>query len=349
MNLCDPEYTARWKDIERNTIPPIQAIMCDPQLLTNWKQKVNPWLWVSLSIWSEIMKKHKLIEQCRLLRWIAYDTDFEPNKLDSTFKMWKNGPKMHWEIIQRGDVMSFQQLKELYNLGNQDFHRYLQLRHYLKQEQKSMKFYLQQINVLKIILDASKSELSRKIISKLYTALEDLKADTTEYVKGRWEREANIKILGADWEQISAYQWKTTRSWFWREYGWKTIIRFFLTPAQRKYADTKCWRSCGADKADHFHIFWGCPSIIQYWIDIKNIIDEVLNIKFPLSFEIFYLGKIEILNLRRKEDCEMMRIMILASKKAITRRWRTDLVPRVEEWVDVMLNIYNMEKVTASR
>ena len=83
-------------------------------------------------------------------------------------------------------------------------------------------------------------------------------------------------------------------------------------------------------------------------IEIKNVIDKVLNIKVLLTFETLYLGIIDVLHLRRRDDYKIMRIMILASKKAITRRWRTDLVPKVDEWLDVMLSIYNMEKITAA-
>lgn len=64
----------------------------------------------------------------------------------------------------------------------------------------------------------------------------------------------------------------------------------------------------------------------------------MLEIKIPTCFEIMYLGIVETLNLKRRDDYKLLRIMLLASRKAITRRWRSDLVPKVEEWFDVMLN-----------
>ena len=113
-----------------------------------------------------------------------------------------------------------------------------------------------------------------------------------------------------------------------------------MTPAQRKYGETKCWRSCGAIKADHFHIFWGCPLIKQHWIEIKRVIEEVIEIKIPTRFEMMYLRNIDPLNLKRGEDHKMLRILLLAAKKAISRRWRCLLVPKVEEWTDVWLSFY---------
>lgn len=148
------------------------------------------------------------------------------------------------------------------------------------------------------------------------------------------------KHSGVRWGlgQINEYHWKTTNSSFWREYGWKNTQRFFATPAQRKHGDTKCWWSCGETKANHFHIFWGCSLITQYWKQLKEVIEEVLEIKIPTCFEIMYLGIVETLNLKRRDDYKLLRIMLLASRRAITRRWRCDLVPKVEEWFDVMLN-----------
>lgn len=148
-----------------------------------------------------------------------------------------------------------------------------------------------------------------------------------------------------DWEKINEEQWRTTHSLSWREHGWKNIIRFFKTPAQTVYHDTKCWRLCGADKADHFHVFWSCPSIHSYWQEIKKCMDKILKVDFPLTFEALYLGKLDI-DFTRFGDKHIYRIMMIASKKALTRKWMSNVVPKVDDWVEVMHNIYVMEKLT---
>lgn len=53
--------------------------------------------------------------------------------------------------------------------------------------------------VIKIMMEAYRSLIEWKVISKLYKILEDLNADNTLYVKERWEREANIVVSGEDW------------------------------------------------------------------------------------------------------------------------------------------------------
>ena len=184
--------------------------------------------------------------------------------------------------------------------------------------------------------------MKQKATSTLYAALEDLKADNTEHVKERWEREAEIEVTGEEWREINKYQWKTTNSSSWREFGWKNTMRFFLTPAQRKFSDTKCWRSCGADKAGHFHIFWGCPLIKHYWLEMKKTIDEVFKINIPFDFKTMYLGELQKVNLKR-EDLQLLKIMLLACRKAITKRYGDVQVPDVQEWKAITRDLQHGE------
>lgn len=161
LNLCNPKYSAKWKEIEESTIEGIliQAIICDGKIGCSSKQKLNPWLEVSIKIWFEIVKKYDLTNQSRFLRWIAYDTDFTPNKIDYCFKLWENGPKMLWEVMKNHSVLSFQEMKERFLLKNQDFHRYLQLRHYLEQEIKKVNLDSGWSGIIRIIMEAFRSQI----------------------------------------------------------------------------------------------------------------------------------------------------------------------------------------------
>ena len=40
--------------------------------------------------------------------------------------------------------------------------------------------------------------------------------------------------------------------------------------------------------------------------------------------------------------------MLVAAKKAITRKWLKTDAPKMEDWVEKMLNIYRKEKLTFS-
>lgn len=124
-------------------------------------------------------------------------------------------------------------------------------------------------------------------------------------------------------------------------------MRYFRTPAQTKYRDTSCWRGCGEKSANHVHIFWICPSFVKYWMELKQCMDKMLRINLPFTFDTFYLGRLDMQG-KKNLNCKMFQIMLLAGKKGITRKWQKVEAPRKENWVDVMHDIYIMEKLTST-
>ena len=71
--------------------------------------------------------------------------------------------------------------------------------------------------------------------------------------------------------------------------------------------------------------------------------EKILRVKFPFKFDILYLGK-GIERTANSGDKYIFRIMSIA----ITRKWLKTKAPQREDWVDVMHNIYMMERLTFS-
>ncbi|MGL5822931.1 MAG: hypothetical protein ACRCYE_15110, partial [Sarcina sp.] len=126
---CNPEYQARWKDIESGWFDeiPIQATIADENLIKN--KKGNQWIKVTLKNWFDIVKDYNLEDSVTVLKWASYDSDFKPNTLDKRFRLWaKKGITAYCSIIDKGQLLDFNSLKEKFNLDSKDFFRYLQLR-----------------------------------------------------------------------------------------------------------------------------------------------------------------------------------------------------------------------------
>lgn len=349
--LCDPNYNAKWKNLELSQLDiPLQSLLGDRNLYLLYKQNLSGWTRTPLNIWFGECRKNKLENHMKILRWVTHDKDFKPAQMDGRFKQWlSKGITTYCLISDKGTLHCFQKLKDKYDLENQDFFRYLQVRAHFNcgvstTEESSS-------DLINILIEAYKSKLNRKLISKIYTCLQSFSGTSTLNVKSKWEKEAKITISENDWLNICKTQMGTSSSGYWREFSWKNIIRFFITPkikqlqkGQTSYG--KCWRECGNAQADHFHVFWDCPIIHSFWQDIMVKINSILGFEIKFDFCTIYLG--DISSTINVTDNYLIKIMLVASKKAITRKWLLKESPSKEEWIAIVKQIYDMEKLTFS-
>lgn len=347
INLCNPNYQARWKDIEVLMLKlPLQAILGNKDLEKNIKVE-NPWLQSSLKSWSNAKDEYKLHDSLKIIRWCAYDPDFKPNQIDTGFRSWiLKGITTQYSLTDKGVIIKdFQTLKNSHNLEKQDFYRYLQLRHYINRE---IHFPLDvQEPVLKEILNSYNGKSKKGLISRLYKGFMSKKSFSTQYVKIKWEKEGTIIISDEEWRSCCTSVWKCTNSHSWKEFSWKCLIRFFITPKQKRHCtgeEPKCWRQCGSQDANHWHIFWDCPIIAQFWKDVHKNMESIFNVILPFEFMTLVMGKSKV----QSEDVYLYRILIAAGKKAVTRHWLLPDPPSIEKWIEIVIEIYQMERLTFS-
>lgn len=73
---------------------------------------------------------------------------------------------------------------------------------------------------------------------------------------------------------------------------------------------------------------------------------SIIGFEINHDFCTIYLGNIS--PTIRATDKYFIKIMLVASKKAITRRWLSKESPSKEEWIAIVKEIYDMEKLTFS-
>lgn len=319
--LCDSHFRARWKEIEEGGSGglPIQAVIADKKLVDRLANKNNSWIKLTLKIWHMVVRKYNLKDAENILRWCAYDMDFIPSRMDNRFKRWtERGLTAYCCFVHNGYVKSFDNLKREYDLENQDFFRYLQVRNRIN----TIMTGDQRSDILNVFISIYKSRSGKKLISRLYKGLQDSSNLNSLHIKCRWEKEGGLAISGDEWENICKLQWKTTTSHSWREFGWKNIVRFFITPAQKRHqgSGTNCWRMCGSDVANHYHLFWDCPKLSPFWHDIHDCLEYIFQIAIQFDVSAMYFCTMA-LQVQSKADKYLMKILLIGAKKAITRKW----------------------------
>lgn len=97
--------------------------------------------------------------------------------------------------------------------------------------------------------------------------------------------------------------------------------------------------------ADHCHIFWCCPVIQPYWLGVLKEINTILRFEIVYNFKTDYLRNLpDDLN---SQDKYLLKMLLIASKKPITRNWLNREPPMVE-WSATVKNVHEMEMMTFS-
>lgn len=252
------------------------------------------------------------------------------------------------KIVQKWELDSFENLCQKYGLGGQDFYRYLQLCDYFYRKVNGSNSGELPI-VIHTFIDAYNSGSNKGLVSKLYHGITSLNKDTTDYVKQRWEKELDVEITEDMWLNAWETQSSSTNSRTWRDFCWKNLIRFFITPKQKsKQTGTQlfCWRECGEIMVDHAHVFWSCPSIQIFWKEVATIISKTLGFTISTTFTSLYLGHIP--DGLSKDDAYLLKILLAASKKAITRHWLQKNCPTASLFIKIVKHLHLLEQMTYS-
>ena len=347
VNWCDLHYESKWKNIEKAILGREPAsIIGDLNTIKDNLDTIDAVTRFTLEKWLYVAKKYKLEGELPLIQWPAYTKNFNPNMYDIKFKEWTiKGITAMTKLIKDGSFKSFQQLKEEFELENQDHFRYLQLRDFYNKNVKS-KVNLNNNAIIQMLIGIYNSK-KYKIISSLYKGLMESKDCNTSGIKLKWEKELTLTISDEDWTNIWKTQQSTTMSRPWREHCWKNIIRFFITPnltSKYRFGEQQCWRQCGGLRVHHSHIFWLCPQIIPFWNNVHMEIERILGYAIPKTSLVLYLGLIK--NVVSKEDLYLMKILIAACKKAITKKWCKPAIPTCKEWKSLVKDIFETELLT---
>ena len=238
-------------------------------------------------------------------------------------------------------------MKEDCDLDTTEFFRFLQVRSRFEHIRKETDL---DDPISNIFIDAYQRKSNKGVISRIYKGLMSKKSHNTDYVRRKWETEGNLLISEEDWLDVCRSQWKCTSSHSWREFSWKCMVRFFITPKQKAHftgGEAACWRTCGHWEANHWlHIFWECPVFEPFWPELHKVLSGLFNTNLPLQFSTLFLGNVDLQV--RKDDEYLFDILITAGKKALTRRWLLPDPPTIQEWISIVNDVYLMERITSS-
>lgn len=82
-----------------------------------------------------------------------------------------------------------------------------------------------------------------------------------------------------------------------------------------------------------------------FWREILGVLEAVFKRKMFLNFKVMYLCDLDGLDYTRRDKC-LLSVLSVGCKKALTRKWLKKDKPTINEWIDIIYNIYAMERIT---
>ena len=160
--------------------------------------------------------------------------------------------------------------------------------------------------------------------------------------------ESETQISEEAWLEICETQATTANSRSLREFGWKNVVRFFITPkitALQTGSQSRglCWRQCGTSMANHFHVFWACPKIQSFWRGVSTEINKIMGVDLGFSFINLYLCKSP--ETVPHKDKHLLKNLLASGRKAINRKWLQPDSPTLAQWHGIVQEIDCMERL----
>lgn len=114
---------------------------------------------------------------------------------------------------------------------------------------------------------------------------------------------------------------------------YKFLHHIYMTPAKIAIifgsVTSSCW-GCSERGADCMHIFWDCPGIQKYWMDILMCVQKVTTISLSTSVRLCLLGLVDDLTPTAMQT--LLTLLFFHDRKHIVLSWKSSTPPLVESW-----------------
>lgn len=280
-------------------------------------------MFFTLAIWKRCSDRYSLSSPCSPLINILFNADI-PDSL-SYDRM------LHWvwagifqlrQLVNPATrhLLTFIDLQEQHQIPKTLFYSYLQIRHFFTT--KSPTLTLDKPIDFKML--CAKGPYEPQLISTIYKILHEatpLKVDSHHYMR-RWSQILQYDIFLLAWDCIWESTSKISRCVTHKESTYKILLFWYRTPkclhAYNPTISKLCWR-CNKAVGSHFHIFWECPLVTQFWAQIQTLLEKLLEVPIPLNPMHLILG-LPFSGIHKTKR-RLMSFILLAAKRTIPGLW----------------------------
>lgn len=231
--------------------------------------------------------------------------------------------------IYNGSIpKSFIMLKEEYGIPQDQFWRYLQLRHLINQAVPNPQVIFSSPDILKEILEVFGKG---KGASFYYCALLDRLGESTNGLRQAWEADLSQSFSEKEFSLILQNLQKWSREIRTGLIQFKILNRAYWTPTKLHKAglkaDPACLR-CKLAPGTLMHLLWSCPKDQRCWTAIHGYIKLIMGHDIPFQPNLYVLGHRAPLSEIPEPHTKWIHTAIMLGRKLLIREWKSeDLLP----------------------
>lgn len=218
--------------------------------------------------------------------------DFLPGVQNSLFHRWHHGKgiRVAGDLFLDNTLMSFNQLKDKFELESGSFWGYLQICHFVNsgnlEPPKEMPVYCEIEDFLLKMTD------TRHLISKAYLLFYSMDHSGIDHIWRTWEKDLSTEYIDDDWVDMV----KSIRSIFTCnrlvEMQYKLLLRLYITPRilnKMNSNHSPLCNKCQSEIGTFMDCFWHCPVITKFWDGVVRKMGDIFKRNFTKDPVFFYL------------------------------------------------------------
>ena len=352
MRAVEGPDVPEWLVLESSSCAPtsLPALLCSklPSQKPTSFYSNNPIVIQSVKIWNQFRRSFTLNNFC-LYAPIVKNHMFIPSISDGAFDIWRRGGISSLHDLYVDNVFaSFEQLVSKYAIPRSHFFRYLQLRDFVKSQ-----FAGFPLSPSTSLLDTifSQGTVLKRIIGRIYELLNLHNSASLDNLKTKWEEDLGEQIPEESWQKIiqrihsssicqrhAVIQFKVVHRLHWC----KTRLSKF-----RPDIDPLCDR-CKQAPADLIHMFWTCPTLLDFWKSVFDTMSKVIQQPLDHSPYIALFGiappEMSLSNIK----CYTLAFCTLLARRLILFKWKEPLPPTYSHWIREVMQFIKLERIRYS-
>lgn len=306
----------------------------------------NPFVRNTINVWHKVQS---FLGESNLFSGFSPiwgNDNFSPGRKDQGFKLWATkGICKVMDLYKEGKLVSFEELRNEYDIPQTHFFKYLQLRSFVYARTHS---YTQP--PLSILENLAVNNCTGKgQISLIYNILVKNHKDSTEHRKTQWVNDLQKDITKEEWREVCLKVQHLTINTHLRliQYNW--IMRTYITPVRLhklnpNIPDT-CIK-CNIEKGTLLHCLWECPEIRKFWTEVIKCISQITLNPVPDCPTLCILNlypKDCMLNNKEKKITDLC---LVQARRLISLCWKDVQSPTIGRWLKELSACLVLEKLT---